>query len=240
MPLKKYQDEVGNIPNRIDLQSRESGQKTETDFKDITSEALDFSLYQSENEWEVSEVALAFGNATARNFTISKVSGANIVDGLNDRFWFFVEGVGTKRVDITPGFYSDSEFTAEIKARLEAVFVDISLTVTASYTAKKLTIVNSGSENMKFYFTNTRTGVRRNSTAAANMGFTADSAEGTTVTADSAIDIGVTYSLIAETSDTSLSYVVTDKFVMDSDSKLSVTTNTASTTVTLKVSYLIK
>jgi len=92
MPLKKYTDEVGGIPNRIDEQSQRSEVKVATEVADITSVEMDFNTTMGESKWTVSEIDLLFSAATARDFTIAKKSVANIVFGRNDRFWMSVEG----------------------------------------------------------------------------------------------------------------------------------------------------
>lgn len=236
MPIKKYADEPVGLYNRIDLQNEAGGVTTSTMVTDITSTGLEHTIELGESKWEVEEVALSFSGAAARNISIAKLSGANIIAGRNDRFWISVAGMVTQRVTLDPGFYDETTFPVEVKAKLDSVFSSLSVTFTVAYAAGKMTITNSGALSMVFYMVNERTGVRKNSTAAANMGFTTDQT-GTTLTADVATGIGTSFAVISATGDTSTSYVVTDNITMDSDSRLVVSTSTAAITVTSKITY---
>jgi hypothetical protein len=236
MPFKKYHNEPSCLPNRIDAAMSSAQTKTESAFADITSTALSKTIHMDELSWKVKEVDLNFSSSTARSFTISKLVGANIIQNRNNKFWFFLTGYGTRHCTIPSGFYSDSTFPTAIKAALEAAFADSSLTFTVSYVLRKMRIVASTPTAMRFVYE--MTGMpHAYSTAAANMGFSANSATGTTVNADLATDIGVRYDIIAETSNTALSYVLNEPIEMDSDSALYAFTGTAAVSVSLRVSY---
>jgi len=237
MPLKKYFDEVAGLPNRIDEQGRTSVVKTSTEVLNTAAAGMDFSTTVNESKWTVTEIDLLFSAATARDFTISKKSVANIVFGRNDRFWMSVDGATTRRMTLTEGIYDGTTLAAEIKAQLDSVFSDLSVTFTVVLALGKLTITNSGSLNMTFYSVNTRTGTRRNSTAGDNMGFTADQGPATSLVSDTAIDLDSSYDIIVQSASTVLSYIMTDPLIMDSDSALNITTSTAGIVVTAKVTY---
>jgi hypothetical protein len=186
----------------------------------------------------VREVDLNFSSATARNFNISKLVGANIVQNTNDGFWLSLTGYGFRKCTIAAGFYSDTSFAAAVKAALESTFSDSSLTFTVSYVAKKMRIVNSGAVTMTFLYDVGRNMPHQFSTAAANMGFTTNTASpAATLNADVATDIGTRYDIIAESGNTALNYVFNEAIEMDSDTALYVFTNTAAVTVSLRISY---
>jgi hypothetical protein len=200
---------------------------------------MNFNVTMQENKWVVKEVDLLFSApSTARNFTIAKKSVANIVFSRNDRLWISVEGQTTTRVTLDPGVYSGTQLAAELKSKLDAAFSDLSVTFTVVLALGKFTITNSGGLDMTFYYVNERTGTRRNSTIAENIGLTADQGPSTSIVSDTVIDIDSSYEIIAQTGNTAASYILTDELTMDSDSALNITTNTAaSLTVTAKVTY---
>lgn len=236
--LKKYQNEVAGLANRIDLQSKSAYIDTSVEIKDITSEAMDFDTTLQETAWSVKEVGLLFSGAAARDFTISKKSVANIIFGRNDRFWITVEGKSFQRITIDEGVYDSTALAAEIKSKLDATYTDLSVTFTVTFNASnQFVITNSGGLDMTFHYVNERVGVRRNSTLAGNIGFTEDQGPSTTLTSDTAIDLDSEYIIISETANTDTSYVLTDEVDMDSDSALSISTSTAGITVTAKVTY---
>jgi hypothetical protein len=237
MPLTKYYDEAGAAPNRIDQQGYLSKALVSTEIADITSQAMDFDTTLQESKWVVSEVALLFSGATARDFQVIKKSVANIVRGMNDRLWISVDGQVTTKVVVDPGVYTSTTLAAELKSKLESSFSGLGVTFTVSYTSGQFTITNSGGLDMSFYSINTRASARRNSTIGENIGFTQDQGPAASLVSDTVIDLDAVYPIIAQTGNTDLSYILTDELVMDSDSALNVSTNTAAVTVTAKVTY---
>lgn len=237
MPFNKFHNEPSCLMNRIDAAMLQAQTKTESVCADITSSAISKTVYMNESAWKVKEVDLNFSAATARSFNISKVVGANIVGNKNNKFWFYVTGYGTRICTITPNYYSDSTFATAVKAAIESAFSDSALTFTVTYSSKKMRITNGGSVAVKFIFDAVDM-PHRYSTAAANMGFTQNtSSAAVTINADVATDIGTTYHIIAESSNTALNYVFNEPIEMDSDSSLQVTTGTAAIIVSLRISY---
>jgi hypothetical protein len=236
MPFKKYVNEPSCLTNRIDSQMAAGKPSLYSAYVNIASAAMSETVHMEESSWEVKEVDLGFSAATGRNFTISKLIGANIVQNRNDKFWFRLAGFGTRKCTIAPSFYTAATFVTAIKAALEEAFADSTYTFTVSIVAQKIRVTNSAAAAMSFILSMPRM-PHPDSTAAANLGVTANSTPATTLNADTATDIGMQYDIITESANTSLSYVFSDKIPMDSDTALLVTTNTAAVSVGLRVAY---
>jgi len=239
MPFEKYVNEPSCLTNRIDSQMSAGRPAMYSAYRNITSTALNESVHMDERSWKVKEVSLGFSAATARNFSISRLIGANIAQNRNDKFWFTVAGYGTRKCTIAPSFYTSATFPAAIKAALESAYSDSGLTFTVSVTAQKIRVTTTaGTVNVGFVYSMPRM-PHPDSTAAGNLGVSVNSAPATTVDADTATDIGQQYAIVTENDNTSTSYVFSDELPMNSDSALLVTTNTAAVSVALRVAYCI-
>jgi hypothetical protein len=245
MAIVKYADEVAGLVNRIDRQSLSQRILVSKAVQNTAAVALDHKVYLHDNPWRLKEISLAFSGAAARNITISKLTGASVIQNLTDRFWIRTTGSVPQRIDLTPGFYFDATtLGTELKAQLDgnSVFTGLGLTFTVAYnsTTKVFNITNSGASPMTFYASNPFVPVRKNSTAGGFFGLTADQGPAVTIVSDDVADIGTSTVLVSAAGDTSLSYVVTDPFDFDNDSFLNVVTNGGvAITVTSKVSYQI-
>jgi len=242
MPLMKIADEVAGLRNWIDTEMKNRQLFIANHSQDVTATAMSWLFPPKGEGFRAKEFSLSFSNTVARNFTISRVSGANIVTHRNDRFWVWVDDVGTRPFTLAQGYYSTAAaFCVAIKSALESqpdvIAAGLTFTVTLSATTRKITITNSGGKTMRWVAFYTKAPVRGTSSAGANMGFTVDQGPAASLVSDTGIDVGVNYVLLAEVADASQTWVCTDGFSFDSDSGLRVSTNTAAVVVNFKMVY---
>lgn len=222
------------LANRIDKQSESPINYVTVDSHNINGAAFELDVSEDALSWKVKEVALAFSNANARDFAISKVAGARILPNLNDWFWIQHSTLNSPRRAIIPdGLYtSTTDFATAIKAGLDAVadFAAAGITFTVVFAAatSKYTITPSSGTISFVYDTGTTSPVAAPtgniSVAGPMMGFTADTAPlAASITSDTGIDVGTVYAYVTQTANAVTSYVLTDVLEMDMDSVLRVT-----------------
>jgi len=250
MPIVRNPNSATALANRIDRQSESQIIETNTAVGALNVGAgLEMTVDEPAYNWTVSEVAMSFSNAVARDFAIVKLAGARIIQNLNDHFWIRHNTIGpVQRVIIAPGLYASSAaFVTAIRTALNAqtAFNAAGITFTvvhADATTGLLTITPSSGQIAFIYDTGTTApvsnAVRNVSLAGRAMGFNADTALAATATGDTGIDVGTVYVYLLELANTATSYVFTDPITMDMDSILGVAGESAgAVTMTVRTSH---
>jgi len=248
MPIVRNPNSATALANRIDRQTESQIVKTNVEVQDLNAAGFELIVAEDAFNWDVLEVSINFNNATARDFSISKLVGARVIANLNDTFWMRHSSLGpVQRIIIGPGFYiTAAAFAAAIKVALDAqtefAAAGIVFTVTHSATTGLLTISPSAGTVQFIYNTGTNAPVsnpvRNIGLAGVVMGFNVNSVDAATITGDTAIDVGTEYDYISQIASVVTSYVSTDAFKMDMDSALKVSGVTGpATEMTARVTH---
>ena len=223
MPIIYYPDEYAKKLNHVVEQLQQPDTLNSSfGIHDLQTGALSFGIWFPK-AWEVHRVSLGFATADAKSYSVSIVHGVGIVSGKNDRLWIQVEGIVPLQVLIPQGFYTGATLATAVAAALNAAsFPAASKPFTTTYLNGLFTIAPAAG-NLKLWETNVHVPVRRNSTAASSMGFTADSAFAASIASDTVVlGLGSSITCLGAAASTALSIVSTDVFGMTVDNQLAI------------------
>lgn len=173
--------------------------------------------------WEVKRVSINFSGAAAKDYSISVARGIGVVTGKNDRLWVKVNTVSAQQIIIPQGFYTGTTLAAALVTALGlGNFPSASKPFGVSYNAGTgLFTITPAAGNSQLLVSNTTTSVRRISTAAPLIGFTANTANTTPLTSNVPVKgVGTEFVCLSGVDSTSLNVISTDALSMTVDNQL--------------------
>jgi hypothetical protein len=242
MSITYYADELPRKSKpAIQVQQNERILRSVSGSKDITSSALDVTIWEPSN-WEIADILLTFSTTTPKNYAIQKIIGRGVVTGLNDRFYLRSLDDPPQKIVLDQGFYNGTQMATELKTQLDAnaAFVAAGIApFTVSYNATTgLFTITPAAGTIQYLHVNDRVPVRRNSTAGPVLGFTANTALSASVISDTAVAaLGTAVDVLSATASANVDIVSNDLLPMDVDQSLAINTNTAAVTASYKVTY---
>ena len=221
------------------------GEKYAEGGADITLAALDETI-SPDRLWKLNSIEMGF-NGAVRDYDADIIAGRKVLTHYNDSIWFEVDGYVAQRIILDEGFYTGTTLATELQNQLDAnsVFNAAGITFTVTYAAAgTFTIVPSAGTIRYINSNNTQPGNIRPSTAGSLFGLTTDTSLAANVVSDTNIPgLGNSVLNLFNVADAANNYLlVTDDSSANRgpftiDQALNITTNTAATTLTYKVSY---
>lgn len=106
MPITYYPDSVHKrAASPIELLQKANRTFTWTGGRDLNDGAINSILWPGFPSWTLKQINLFFSTNTAKDYSISKLVGRGVIQGLNDRLWIKADGAPAQEIIIAPGFY---------------------------------------------------------------------------------------------------------------------------------------
>lgn len=201
--------------------------------------ALDTTLsYPS--DWKVNSVELEFSTSQSRTYTVSKQNGRKVVGNENDYLWFITNTSYPTMITLDEGFYTGTELAAELKTKLDAAFTPVTFTVDYHVTTPNKYTIVPDSGTIKYLDVNLQARFNYKQSIAGHLfGFEENSAFSGSLESDTEVPaLNLKVSLFS-TTDTNLSVVNDDGYIMDIDQglRLEITSTAGACEVDWTINY---
>jgi len=203
---------------------------------DLTSNALSV-VHSYPGDWIIKCIEIYFSSSSNKTYSVSKLTGRQIVTGANDRLYF--NGTVSEKIVLPSGFYTGATLAAALKTAMDSTtaFSAAGMTpFTVAYTNGVFTITpNAG--NIGFDVYNSGVVGGKNSTGGHVFGFTADKTPAAAISGVAVPGLGTLTSILAASSVATQNVIATDSIFMDVDDAIQVDFSSVSMTGQYKILY---
>jgi len=225
MPITYYPNETFKMRTHvIDQLQKPEGLYSVFGVQDLAVAPLSLGVWCPQG-WEVRRVSLNFTNAAAKDYSISVSRGIGIASGKNDRLWIKVDTVSSQQVIIPQGFYTGTAMASALITALNLMpFPAASKPFNVTYVdSSGLFSIIPAAGNAQLQVTNSSISVRRSSTVAPVIGFTANTNMTTPLVSDNPVKaLNKQFVYLSATASTALNVLSTDVVAMTIDNQLTI------------------